>query len=125
LKSSRVILASGIDLRHTIDDFAQRDSSAIIPNLYLVLGNLYLYAPAIAHHVLIDGVVQDLLDEHVDPVILSASVSQFTDVHPGTKADMLPPIERFDTVFGVFNWFCHNTRLCSFHLFEFPHQNDK
>ena len=56
---------------------------------------------AVAHDVLVDGVVDDLLEEDVNPIVLSRSITQLADVHAGTKSDVFARVEGADVLFVV------------------------
>ena len=54
-----------------------------------------------AHHVFVDGVVEDFFDEDVDSVVVVGAVAEFADVHAGSPTDVFAPVEGFDVVFVV------------------------
>lgn len=56
---------------------------------------------AVAHHVLVDAVIDYLLDQHVDTIVVGRAVAELTDVHTRPQPDVLAPVERADTVFVI------------------------
>ncbi len=65
-------------------------------------------SPARRHR--IDTVVDHLLEQDINPIVRTAAITQFPDIHPGAKPDMLPPVQALDTIFRVLEqirFFCH------------------
>ena len=54
------------------------------------------YLGAVAHDVLVDGVVDDLLEQDVNAVVVVLAVTDSTDVHPRTLADVFQRAEGLD-----------------------------
>ena len=53
------------------------------------------------HHVLVDAVVDDLLEQDVDAVVRRRAIALLADVHPGAEPHVLVPLEGLDGGFGV------------------------
>ncbi len=53
------------------------------------------------HHILVDGVVEHFLQQHVHAIVALRAVAQASDIHAGTQAYMLAPVECLDVVAGV------------------------
>jgi putative N-acetylmannosamine-6-phosphate epimerase len=68
-------------------------------HLLVVEGNLNGFAEA--HHVLIDGIVEHLLEQHVDAVVVGTAVTQLANVHAGTAANMFLPLQRYNVIFLI------------------------
>ena len=70
LESLRVVLAARIEHRDGLHELAQGNASAIVADADAqVILYIYLYALAGTHLELIDAVVDDFLEEHVDAVL--------------------------------------------------------
>jgi hypothetical protein len=41
----------------------------------------------------IDGVVDDFLDQDINPVVRRATVSELSDIHSGPQPDMFLPVQ--------------------------------
>ena len=54
-----------------------------------------------AHHILVDGIVEHLLEQHVDSVVVVRPVAQLADVHTGAQTDMFAPVEGLDIIFYI------------------------
>ena len=96
-----VVLAAGVDLRHALDELAQGNPPAVVPDRHLGPVAADLDALAVAHDVLIDGVVDDLLEHHVDAVGGVGAVADSADVHAGAEPDVLERIEGLDRLLVV------------------------
>jgi hypothetical protein len=59
----------------------------------------------VAHDELVDRVVDDLLEHHVDAVGGVRSVTDAADVHPGSQPDVLERIQGLDGLFVVDDFF--------------------
>lgn len=46
-----------------------------------------------AHHVFINGVVQDLFQKDVNTIVIRCTIAQLPDIHPRAAADMLLPLK--------------------------------
>src|SRR5690606_37850650 len=76
-----VVLAAGVDLADALDDLAERDAAPVVADLdrRAVAGDLDLLARA--HDELVDRIVDDLLEHHVDAVGRVRAVAEAADVH--------------------------------------------
>ena len=63
--------------------------------------DVYLDGFPESHHVLIDGVVQHLLQQHVDAVVGGGAIAQLADVHAGAVTDMFLPLKGDDIFFYI------------------------
>src|SRR5690606_18966781 len=93
--------------------------------------NLYVNYPSKTHHMLIDTIVKDFFDQNINPIVLSTSIAQLADIHPGPQPDMFPPIEGFYTLFCILIVFCHLNcvflyTVIPLHLLDLlPHQDEQ
>ena len=88
LKDVVVVLAAGMHLRNTVDDLAERDTAAVVANRHRRPIAVDLDAAALAHDELVDGVVDDLLEQNVDAVVGMRAVADTADVHAGAQPDV-------------------------------------
>ena len=102
LKRLAIVFSAGIHLARHIHDLTQRDTTAIIPHGYRTFLDSHLDTFAVPHHVLVDRVIQHLLQQHIDTIIGIATVPQFSDIHTGTPADMLHPVQCLDVIIVIF-----------------------
>ena len=114
LEGFAVVFATGVQHAHYFHQFAQGDTAAVIANADASVAHVYLNHLALAHAVLVDGVVYTLFDEHVDAVIRVAAVAQFADIHTRSASDMLHVIQVDDVLVAVIHgcriylvFFCH------------------
>src|SRR5262249_11301079 len=92
---------AGVDLRNAVDDFAQRNPAAEVAHGHrLVFDGDVDFLP-VAHDVLIDGVVDDLLEQDVGAVIVMRAVPDAPDVHAGAQPDVFEGGERLDLALVV------------------------
>ena len=91
-----VVLRARVDARNALDHLAQRNAPPVVAHdhFHPVNGNVYLVA--VAHDELVDGVVDDLLEQHVNAVVIMAPVADPADVHAGAGADVFERGERLD-----------------------------
>ncbi len=102
LEGLAVILRTGVDLCGAVEKFAKRNSAAEIAHLDAAfLVDLDLDLLAVAHDVLVDGVVDGLLEQDVEAVVGRGAVAELADIHAGAHADVLAPVEGFDVCFSV------------------------
>ena len=92
-ESLAVELAAGVDLGDAVHHLVERDAAAVVAHRHDIVLDGDLDRFAMPLHKLVDGVVDDLFEEHVDTVVVGASVAQFADIHAGTEADMFIPFE--------------------------------
>ena len=116
-----IVFAARVEHAHRFDEFAQRDTAAIVayadPQVVLY-GDFYPSAGI--HFKLVDAVVYHFFQKHVDTVFGMRTVAQFSDVHARTGTDMFHVRQVADMVFGVFGkyrcfvwflFFCHSVFL--------------
>ena len=84
-----VIFGARIDNRDALHDLSQRDAPAVIPNKNkpVILG-FDVDPLAVAHDVLIHGVIDHFLDQDINSIVGMAAISQPTDVHAGSESNM-------------------------------------
>ena len=89
LEGLRVVLAAGVQHGDSLDELALRDAAAVVAHgdAEVVLDG-YLYAVAGVHLELVDTVVNNLLQQHVDAVFGQRTVAQASDVHAGAGSHM-------------------------------------
>ena len=88
-----VVFGAGVHFRRSIDQLA----AAIVSHTdraFIGQGNVNLRAEA--HHIFVDGVVENLFKQNVDSVIEIRAIAQFADIHARAAADMLFRIKRDD-----------------------------
>ena len=101
LEGLAVVLGAGVDLADHVDHLAQGDAAAIVADAHPAVLDLDLHLAAVAHHVLVDAIVQHLLQQDVDAVVEAGSVAQLADVHARTEADVLLPVQGADMLLAV------------------------
>ena len=84
-----VVFGTGIDDRDALDDLAEGNAAAVVADLDSPLVDLDVNLLATAHDELIDGIVDDLLEQYVDAVVGIGTRAEATDVHAGPQADVL------------------------------------
>ena len=98
-----VELAAGVLPRDAVDDAAEGDAAAVVADGDLpgrvVDGDLDL--AAVAHDELVDGIIDDLLQEDVDAVLVLAAIARAADVHAGALADVVDIRQGLDMLFVV------------------------
>ena len=103
LKCLGVVFATRIEHVDRLDEFSLRYASAIVahPHPEMVF-DIYLNTFSGIHLELVDGVVDDLLQQHIDTVFGQRTVAQSADIHTGAFAHMLHIGEVHDIVFNIF-----------------------
>ena len=101
LEDGGIVFSPGIHHRNAFHDLAQGNAPAVVAYRYGAVLDGDVDALTLPHDKLVDGVVDDLLEQDVDTVVRRGSVSQFADVHPGTQADVFARREVDDLVFGI------------------------
>ena len=103
LEGLRVDLGSRIHLRGRINELAERYATTVVSYLHLVCLAVYrdAYLTTHTHDKLINRVVYHLLDKDVDPIVCLRTITELTDIHTRTLADMLAPGERPKVLLGV------------------------
>jgi len=76
-----VVLGAGVDARDALDDFAERDAPPVVAHGDNAIrdGDEHLFP--VAHNELVDRVIDDFLEEHVDPVVIVRAIPDSPDVH--------------------------------------------
>ena len=104
LEALGVELAARVEFAHAVHDLAERDAAPEVADRARagVPVEPDLHAAAEAHDELVDRVVDDLLQEHVDAVVVVAAVARAADVHAEPPTDVLHRVEVLDVVVVVF-----------------------
>ena len=99
LEGLRVVLTAGIEDADGLDELALRNAAAIVADgdAQVVLDG-DLDAVARIHLELVDGVVNDFLQQHVDAVFGQRTVAQSADIHSWAQTNMLCTCQGFDVV---------------------------
>ena len=107
LEGFAVVLASGVEHRHGLDEFAKGYAAAVVAHGHAhVVVDIYFDALARVHLEFVDGVVDDLFQQHVDAVLGMSAIAQSADVHAGACAHVLHVGEVAYLVFAVSNLRC-------------------
>ena len=121
LESLRVVLAARVEHADGLDELSLRYAAAIVAHADTqVVVDVHLDAAPGVHLELVDGVVDYLLQQHVDAVLGQLSVAQTADVHAWSGAHVLHVGEVPDVVVGIFNLLVLQC-LVFFHVFSFSH----
>ena len=83
-----VVFGTGIDDRDALYYFAEGNAAAVVADLDSPLVDLDVDLLATAHDELIDGIVNDLLEQYVDAVVGIGTRAEAADVHAGPQADV-------------------------------------
>ncbi len=105
-----VELAARVELGRGVHHFIKRNAAAIVPHRHRLVLDGDVDALAEAHGELVDGVVDDFLQEHIDAVSLTVTVAQPADIHTGAPAYMFVPFQGLDgiIVIAVVYNLCHS-----------------
>src|SRR5262249_29826431 len=79
LERFAVVLGAGVDDRNAVAQLAQRDAAAVVANLDAALGELDFDLPPLPHGEFVDGVIDRLLEQHVDAVLGVGPVAETSD----------------------------------------------
>jgi hypothetical protein len=101
LEGLGIVLGAGVDDGDAVHQLAERDAAAIVADLDGAVGELDLDLAAAAHHELVDGIIDGLLEQDVDAILGVSAVAEPADVHAGAKADVLEGAEGLDAGFGI------------------------
>ena len=101
LEGRTAVLAAGIHLADGRRERFERNAAPVVAHRDHVVGHRDLDLLAGTHDELVDRVVDDLLDEHVDAVVGLRTVAQLADIHAGAQADVLARSEGYDRVVAV------------------------
>ena len=104
LERLRVVLAAGVEHTDCLNELALRYATTIVAHRHTqTVVDVYLYALAGVHLELVDRVVDDLLQQHIDTVLGQLSVAQATDIHTWTCTHVLHVGEVAYVVVGILN----------------------
>ena len=124
LEGLGVVLATGVHLRRHVSHLVERNTPPVVSHRDHLARNLDNNLFAKAHHVLVERIVENLLQQHVDTVVGVRTVAQLSNVHTGPAADMLLPVESLDGVGAIFKVciflciFCHKFPFRRFYLYR-------
>ena len=97
-----VVLSSGVEHAHCLDEFALRYAASIVAHADTeVVVDVDFNAFAGIHFEFVDGVIDDFLEEDIDAVLWEVAVAEPSDVHAGSGAHMLHVGEVAYVVVGV------------------------
>ncbi len=98
-----VVLSTCVKLAHCLNHLAQRNTAAIVANRDFALSEVdrHFHTFTETRGELIDGIVDDLLDEDVNAVVMGGAVTEFTDVHTRTETDVFHIFEVDDAVVAI------------------------
>ena len=102
LERLRVVLASGVEHRYSLDELTLGYAAAVVAhrNTQTVV-DIDFDATTGIHLELVDRVVDNLLEQHVDAVLRQVAVAQTSDVHTGARTHMLHVGEVAYVVVGI------------------------
>ena len=90
LERLRVVLAAGVEHADSLYELTLRNATTIVAHRHTqAVVDVYFYALAGVHLELVDGVVDHLLQKHIDAVLRQLTVAQATDIHTRTSTHML------------------------------------
>ena len=122
LESLRVVLTASVQHADSLDHLALRNATTIVTNRDTkVVFNVDFDAVASLHLKLIDGVVDDLLQQHIDAILGKRAVAQSSDVHTRTQANMLCACQGFDVVVAIFGALLGDDDIFFVHRFFLKH----
>ena len=84
-----VVFAAGIHYGNAFHQFTQRDAAPVIANADAYPFQLDVNALAGAHDIFVNAVVDDFLDQDINPVVRMRTVAKPPDIHTRTQPDML------------------------------------
>ena len=84
LKRLAVIFTACIDLGYTVNNLPQGNAPAVIAHLHAVVCHMQIDPLTIPHHILINAVVNDLFEQHINAVIVGSAIAQLANVHAWT-----------------------------------------
>ena len=111
LEGLGVEFSAGVELGGDVHDGAQRDAAPEVTHGHGLVFDGDVDALAETHRELVDGVVDDFLQQHVDAVSLPFAVAQAADIHTGAPPDVFIPLQGDDILFAVVGSFLF---LCLF-----------
>ena len=89
LESFTIVFGTCIDLGNTVYHFAEGDSTSKVPDRHYLIANRYVDSLSVPTRMLVDRVVDDFLQQNINPIVSGCSISQFPDVHSRPEPDML------------------------------------
>ena len=99
LESLRVELSAGVQDADGVDELSLRDASSIVTNRHTqVILDGHLNTVAGLHLELVDGVVEHLLQQHIDTVVGLGAVVKLSDIHTRAQTDMLQTRQSADVL---------------------------
>ena len=102
LEGLRVILTTCIQHADSLDELTLRNATTIVTNgdtQIVVDGDLQ--AVASLHLELVDGVVDDFLQQHVDTIFWQRAVAQASDIHSWTGTDVFHVRQVSDIIVSI------------------------
>ncbi len=93
-KGSLLELTARIHLRRHINHRPQRDTAAVVTHRRRHSVDSYRYTVAVAHHILIDRVVDHFLEQHIYAVVAVGAVAELADIHARTLLYVFVPRQR-------------------------------
>ena len=98
-----VIFTARIENGNGLDELALRNATAIVADGDAqVIFHVDLYSVASIHLKLVDGIVNDFLEEHIDAVLGQVAITQTPDIHTRSGADVLHVGQVPNVVVGIF-----------------------
>ncbi len=90
LERLTVVLATRIEHRHGFHYFAEWNATSVVANRHTeIVVDIYFDAFSGTHLELVDAVVDDFLEQDIDAVLCLRAVTEASDVHTGTRSDVL------------------------------------
>ena len=91
-----VVFRAGVNLADAVNDLAQRDATAEVAHGYGAVGHGDVDLAPVTHDELVNGVINDLLQQHVAAVIVVRPRAYAPDIHAGAEPDVFNAGERLD-----------------------------
>ena len=89
LENIIVVLGAGIDLGDAFRHFAEGDAATEIADDDVTIFDIDVDFAAVPHDMLIDGIIDDLFEQDIDAIVVIGPISEATDIHSGSQADMV------------------------------------
>ncbi len=84
-----VVFGTGVDDRDALYYFAEGNAAAVVADDDSIFADFDVDLLATAHDELIDGIVDDLLEQYIYAVVGIGTRAEAADVHAGPQADVL------------------------------------
>ena len=102
LEGLTIILRPSINLGGTVHQLTQRNPATVVTHLHPALvidvdANLL----TVPHDKLIHRIIECFLQENIDPIVRRRPITQLTNIHSGTEANVLSPVQTLNIVLGV------------------------